>query len=245
MSSAAREGLIYGLSCLCHPEDGIRYVGQTVVSLRRRLNAHIWAAFRDEADGKRLVPSQRWIIKHGGSNIVAQEIETGNWGIDLDEKEKYWISRLESALNIRPGGNSIAGWKQSDEARLKISASKLGVKRGPLSETWRKNIGDANRGKKRTEEAKKNISLGKMGKKPTPEHSANRLRSVLENKTYCGESNGKAKLTEKDARSILFEFESVSLSDRPKFYRETSGRFGVSYSCVYSLCTGKTWLHLR
>ena len=61
----------------------------------------------------------------------------------------------------------------SDEARAKMSSSRLGKKRGPCSPETRKKIGEANKGKIRTEETIAKLSAASKGRKRTPEWIAN------------------------------------------------------------------------
>lgn len=45
MIEDSRLGIIYGLSCRCHPERGFRYVGQTVSKASQRRNQHVSDSF--------------------------------------------------------------------------------------------------------------------------------------------------------------------------------------------------------
>lgn len=40
----APKSLIYTISCSCHPEQGVRYVGQTSKGLVARKGVHLWTA---------------------------------------------------------------------------------------------------------------------------------------------------------------------------------------------------------
>lgn len=103
MPTVAQEprNVIYGLSCTCHPDRGIRYVGQTALGLRTRLTNH-----RAQARFGTDSPVYRWIRKHGPGNIqgaVLEEIDTPQL---LDEAERRWIGEIGIAnlLNIAVGG---------------------------------------------------------------------------------------------------------------------------------------------
>ncbi len=62
-------GVVYGLSCLCHPEAGVRYIGQTARTSQARLKEHV----RDAEHGVQR-PIYFWIRKHGVGNIVSTEL---------------------------------------------------------------------------------------------------------------------------------------------------------------------------
>lgn len=137
---------VYGLYST---EDGIiRYVGQTIQSLNRRLHQHL-------ADSKRVdYRSYRWIRKvlRSGYEIKIAAIEED---CVLGEAEKAWIcyyKRITPNLtNVCEGGNSgPIGVKRSEETIRKM--------RGPKSEQHK-----ANMRKPRSDETKALMSLSQIG----------------------------------------------------------------------------------
>lgn len=132
--------VIYGLSCSCHPEKGIRYVGQTRHGARGRLLSHRRAAKAGVA-----TPVYKWIRKHGPMSIVAEVLEDcGDNQLLLNFREEYWISEFrenagEKLLNVRPGGENsplaesskrkigakAKGRRPTLDTRGKMSASRL------------------------------------------------------------------------------------------------------------------------
>ena len=92
-----RNGTIYGLSCSCHPDDGIRYIGQTKSEdpherFRRHLSVsaagtNLWQAVYE------------WIPEHGAENIVFTVIESGIPADQLDYREYGHIRGLRGAGN--------------------------------------------------------------------------------------------------------------------------------------------------
>lgn len=135
--------VIYGLSCSCHPEDGVRYVGLTRVSLRQRMYGHMSNARRG-----RMLPVNAWIRKHGEPNIVSRVLEETT-AEKLDDAEVRWIAHFRALsvdmLNITDGGDATnptlwtperraavgdrrRGQKASKETRLKQSAAHAGEK---------------------------------------------------------------------------------------------------------------------
>lgn len=114
--------VIYGLSCKCHPGDGIRYVGQTSRGAATRLNGHL-----SEARGPRARPVLHWIRKHGGEQIVSEVLEVCSNPADLSAREIFWIAKLDtfrgkSGLNLTTGGEGVSGCIRSEETREKLRA---------------------------------------------------------------------------------------------------------------------------
>lgn len=105
--------------------------------------------------------------------------------------ETYYIEQFNTyhrsnpnAYNLTTGGQGHTGYVASDETRKKMSDSKIGKKRGPVSEETRKKmsiaakmrppvsdeirkkISDAGKGKIATEETKRKMSISRKGKSP-------------------------------------------------------------------------------
>lgn len=121
------KSVIYGLSCRCHPNQGVRYIGQTRRGLEKRLYEHLWdsgPSRKREVDYN--LPSHNWVRKHGAENIIGEVVEYVEPG-KLDEREIYWIAEFRQKghdlLNLHPGGNSRAGWTHSEDVRKVISAA--------------------------------------------------------------------------------------------------------------------------
>jgi len=136
------KNVIYGLFCECHPERGIRYVGQTSQGARKRRYHHV-----NRAKGGADYAVSRWIRKHLPENIGYFTLEVLDDPRDLDRLEEWWIAELgtmfqEGGLNLWPGGRSVRGYKQpltkkqrppiSDETRalqsLRMSGLYVGEK---------------------------------------------------------------------------------------------------------------------
>lgn len=85
---------------------------------------------------------------------------------NLNEREKYYI-KLFNCFNNENGLNLMSGGLlsyPSDLSREKMRLAKLGKKRTPMSEETKKKIGDANKGKIRSNEQKLEMSLLRKGK---------------------------------------------------------------------------------
>lgn len=124
------QATIYGLFCVCamcrevHP-GRIRYVGQTIQSLRERIYQHRSAA----RVGKRL-PVYDWVRKHGAANIRAFVLEpNAQFFDDLNAAEKYWISHLDTfknGLNMTEGGDQ-SGYRHDPATRERMASQKRGI----------------------------------------------------------------------------------------------------------------------
>lgn len=131
------KGYIYALEC---PIDKkIKYVGQTRRKLNKRLRQHI-KRVKDKTGY--LTKKEAWIKKLINEGIDEQikvicleecEIE------QLDNKEKYWISKLKNEYeltNLTNGGSGILPFENkkhkslSEESRKKISLANSGNKNG-------------------------------------------------------------------------------------------------------------------
>lgn len=106
-----REATIYKVTCTCHPEDGIRYVGQTVVSVNSRRGVHLWNARTPSSKSYRSHFSN-WIRKHGEDNIRFGVLESTTEDL-ADVREVWWIAKLRregaKLTNVLEGGSQPRG----------------------------------------------------------------------------------------------------------------------------------------
>lgn len=113
------KSVIYVAWCICHPEDGIRYVGQTSKGMNSRSTVHFWNA-RTETSTSYRSPMSNWIRKHGEANIAFTVLEV--CGVtELNEREKRWIALFRSEgyrlVNILEGGDQPRGHKRPEHSR--------------------------------------------------------------------------------------------------------------------------------
>lgn len=163
--------------------DGSRYIGSAQDFYRRR-TAHVNKLRRDTHDNIHL---QRAWNRDGEVNFTFGIVTVLRKESDLIPSEQVWIDEYVPEYNIAKVAGSQLGYRHTDEARAKMSATHSGKKRRPLSEETRRKIGAANTGKVRTEaqriangnakrgktmspEAREKISAGLKGKKKSPEH---------------------------------------------------------------------------
>lgn len=114
--------LIYDLSCLCHPERGVRYVGKTTQGTRARLAEHIKRAKNPH------YPVNHWIAKHGAENIVMAVLEYVD-ADGLDAAEERWIAELRTFRDWKEGGlNASLGGKNMPLTAEKVKAIVLAAR---------------------------------------------------------------------------------------------------------------------
>jgi group I intron endonuclease len=139
--------------------SGKCYVGITTQDFQQRKLDHYTSARNKKRAGK----FQKAIIKYS-NELIWEIIDTSANSLEkLCELEKYYIQKFnsyENGYNCTLGGEGNWGWKPSEEVRkkmskwqkgkkltdkhkLKLSAAKLGKKRGPRSEEHSENIAKA------------------------------------------------------------------------------------------------------
>lgn len=113
------KSVIYVAWCICHPEDGIRYVGQTSKGLNSRATVHFWHA-RTETSKSHQSHMSKWIRKHGDRNVVFSILEVCTRE-ELNEREKSWIALFRSRdyklVNILEGGDQPRGHKRPEHSK--------------------------------------------------------------------------------------------------------------------------------
>lgn len=133
--------------------------------------------------------------KYGRDNFKVEVIETTSSRHDLDEKEKYWIEKLESRwqfgnYNIARGGltsgydiNDLPEWRQKE---IKEKLSKAG------------------KGRKHTLETRRKMSKTRTGMKVKRVAPGNRLGAILteEHKRKLSEAKKGRKLPEEQKRKM-------------------------------------------
>jgi len=100
------------------------YVGQTVSPLTVRLSQHFHQSLKKNGDGL----LGKAIRKYGRENFIIEQIDAASCLEELNNKEVFWISRLESHVtsggyNLAFGGSSRAGWKE-DPTKTKARIAK-------------------------------------------------------------------------------------------------------------------------
>ena len=120
------------------------------------------------------------VLNINWKEVLQQEYIVGRHGSPYIGK-KYGCNALTVrthlgllGFKIRPVGESLKGYKHTEETKKKMSISKKGESPKwligrKLSEKTKKKMSDSHKGKKNTEEHNKNISRANKGRKPTKE----------------------------------------------------------------------------
>ena len=171
-------GVIYKITS---PNNKV-YIGQSI-NFEQRCRKYKYQAFKGQI---KLWNNCQKYLWNPIDNIEIIEICRRG---ELDEKEKYWISKYNSyidGLNADLGGGTRKGFKHSKETKEKLKLANIGKKHSLESI---KKISEA--GKNMSDETKKKISHGNKGKKITAKH-----------KKQISESNAGRKLTEEQKLKI-------------------------------------------
>lgn len=135
--------------------NGKIYIGQTTKSVQSRWRKHC----KKSSNGCSAIHNA--IMKYGKDNFAIESVDTASNIEELNKKEKYWISSLNSiyptGYNLRLGGDNSL---HNETTILKQSLAKIGTK-NPM---YGKNVHDF----MTNEEIlikNKNISLAKKGVK--------------------------------------------------------------------------------
>lgn len=247
MESITRLGYIYGLYCDCHTGAGIRYVGQTVQEVPRRLYGH----FRDSQKSK--TPVSNWIRKHGKESIRYVVIEVVKENA-LDGREVFWIKRHRtmgsSLLNLLDGGGGSRGRVLTDETKMRISHSLRGRKM-PRESVEKSRLAKMGQlvGYKHSDASRKNMSEAYWRSFENGNSSPNRLgskhseesikkMSISHKGLSSGEKHPMAKLNDSKVRQIR------SRIDDGERLVEISRDFGVTLTCISSIKHNRSWRHV-
>lgn len=154
------------LYCVTNKINGKMYVGITSKTLKQRWATHQCTARRE---GK--IRFHRAILKYGAENFELEDLHSYGTRAEAEVAEIELIAQLESVdkgYNSSLGGDtapnfgrtlspehrakiaaSHMGIGHTDEARAKMSASRLGTKRGPRTDAHRAALSRAHTGQKR------------------------------------------------------------------------------------------------
>jgi len=235
--------VIYGLRCTCHPEDGIRYVGRTVLGARKRLVGH-----RADARAGSHLAVHSWMRKHGLENIIYEILEEFDSIDFLAEAESRWIESLSQSCSLMNLTVAVQGVHlHTEETKEKLRQINTGrfmsethkqrireAKKGKtLSEDHKKKIGDSIRGIKRSGETRSKMSKAQIGRVVSQE---TRLKiSEAHKGRSAGEKNPNAKLRRSDVPHI------IDLLSYGFYQYEVASMYGVTQSTIGKIWLGKSW----
>lgn len=235
---------VYGLYCTCHPEDGVRYVGQTTAGLRARLSLH-------RAHSKRGVNSHAcsWIRKHD-LQIEILLLERCESVEHMNEREIHWIAwfrgiKDDMTNQLEGGGTGFRGMKRPDVSeRMRGAGNPMyGKDRKELmeyarsfqtvvSEATRAKMSESHTGKKHPKPVREKMSASQIASW-TPE------RHATASEKHSGSGNAMSKVTEEDVRAIRHERATHGIS-----YAKIGEQYGLGSEAVSMICRRHTWKHV-
>jgi hypothetical protein len=187
-------------------------------------------------------------IWSGGGEVQRQILWSGLTEQEAFENERFAIATLgrENLTNATDGGEGIAGFSHSEEARRRIGESRKGkypmpeelkdrlaemarqrkgVKYGPASEETRRKIGDANRGRTHTEETKKRISeaMSALPRKSGWKHTDETRRKM-------SEARSGHKLSDETKRQISETVKTYQQNNPHRHTDETKAKMSASHT---------------
>jgi group I intron endonuclease len=173
------------------------------------------------------------IKKYGKENFKKEILEECTNKADMDEKEIYWISKLNArdkniGYNITKGGDGCLGCSRKGIVFTKEHKENISKNHHDVS-------GENNPmfGKKHTEEVKEKAKLRNLGKKILSE-----VRLKMSEKRK-GEKNSNAKLTEQQVLIIRDLYFINGLTQK-----ELADKFKVQDACIFKIITYRTWKHI-
>lgn len=207
-------GEIYKIS---HSATDRVYVGQTTQKngCRSRWYNHCKRA----ADGMNTY-FYRAIRKYGREAFTVEVIEVCSDEL-LNDRESFWISEFRSnqkgfGFNSTSGGDRC---EMTSDAKRNMSISATGRKRGPLSESARRKISDAKKGKRRTSEQIERIKQGRS-------HIVNLSETWKQNISKGLLNTAKYKLSHEEAIKVLYD---------PGPVEEIARKYGVSRKTLWRI----------
>ena len=199
--------------------DGKIYVGQTQRTLEERMKEHYRNSRASYID--------RTIRKYGVENFHAEIIETCKTVEELNEREMFWIAKLNckfpNGYNLTDGGEGSNGYKATPELSARLSAMRKGRRNTPEQ---RAKISAKLKGKIFSEETKKKISAAKIGH-IVSEETREKLRIAQLGKKATEETKLKMSASNKNKRAVkCVELEKIfnSISAAAKFMEKITAQ---------------------
>lgn len=123
MQRSKRGGVIYKL---VNKLNGKVYVGQTTMTIRRRIQCHIDNA--KKASKKSISIIGLALVKYGKDNFQVETLQECKTQRTLNKGERVWIENLKSysplGYNIREGGGNKGRMAESSKEKLKYPRTK-------------------------------------------------------------------------------------------------------------------------
>lgn len=173
---------VYGL--VSSKDMIVRYIGQTVQPVNRRLSGHLHEARRRKGVGGKSRRVWNWIEsvlkdKHSVEMLVLVEDAV------LHETEKTVIREYRDKgvdlVNATDGGEGTIGFRLHIKRpwTSEMNRKRAGIKTGPLSEEHKQKVSAGNKGKKKPGLAERNrLQTGLPGRKQTDAERLKRSESL-------------------------------------------------------------------
>ena len=213
-------------------ENGNQYVGQTIDYESRKYN-HFYNLNKNQHNNRYL---QNAFNKYEQENFKMEIIEENIKQENLDEREIYWIEKLDTfnnGYNLTKGGDGLRGYKLSEETKEKISKNqkdysgennpRYGVS---LSEETKNKIGEANKNNKYW-----------LGKTHTKETKNKISKKRIKNKVAKGGKNPNSKITKQEGEEIYNKYYNCSKTTIDKL----TTKYQISSSVIHRIINAKHW----
>lgn len=187
--------IYYGVrSCECNPEEDTKYMGSGY-AMKSAIMKYGIENFKKQVDEifetrdkanlhEAKIVDEDWVNDKNNYNLRGG----GQGGIpSIESRERMRIAQLgkkRSTESIRKMIESNTGQKRSKETREKMSKAQLGKKRNPLSEEHKRKIGQASKGRLKSEE-----TILKQSKEWILESPDGEVMIIINLKKFCREQN--------------------------------------------------------
>lgn len=234
--------VIYGLWCICHPADGVRYVGQTKKGMTARFGVHLAHSETMQS------PVYNWIRKHGTENIAYTVLEVCI-PEELDAREEAWIAlyREEQGaklMNVKLGGGASKGHKNPKQSVAMTGEA------NPMWRKDRKEIMAHARSFQNLDSERMSEVARARGAYSHSDESRERMRSRAREswtderkanaaRARTGTGSNTSKVDEDDVREIRRIRAEQSLT-----YADIASRYEMSPIAISRICRRITWKHV-
>lgn len=203
----------YRIYCYTNKITGKKYVGQTCCSLKERAGKNGSAYTRGDTIFGKAIQKYKW------ENFQAEILEDGITSEQANEREQYWISKLNTiapnGYNLLPGGNNHS---HNELTRRKMSKTRKGHL---TSAETRHLIGEAKMGHEVSEETRKKISKALKGTHLSGEIIQKMRETAPLSKPVC-----------------QFTLDMKLISEYPSIM-EASRQTGIGYRGIGRACSGE------
>lgn len=227
-----------GIYRIVNLQNNKTYIGQTIERFQRRFWHHRWCLENKQHHNKFL---QNDYNNFGSDNFVFEVLYVANTNDDMDQLEKQYIKKYNSAnkdsgYNLQSGGHFgfTTICTMSPEAKRRIGdinrKRMLGTK---LSDETRAKMRASSHHRKPTEQER--IALSKrMSNRVVLDETKEKLRQA-----NIGSKSPVTKFTEDDVASI----KQLLMENRT--IKSIAEEYNVSMGAIGAIAAGRTWTHVQ